>query len=78
MTKHTKTIRRQFADKLFDVFDHSVKLTPKGLTSQLRIKNIAGVTDCKNNTQKRYRRTSNFENDDIPFSMYAIFSEKLT
>ena len=32
MGKHTQTIRRQFADELLSVFDHSVGLALKGLT----------------------------------------------
>ena len=31
MVKQTQTICRQFADELFDVFDHFVKLALKGL-----------------------------------------------
>ena len=31
MVKHTKTVRRQIADKLLSVFDYFVGLTLKGL-----------------------------------------------
>ena len=32
MDKHTQTIRRQFANELFGVFDHVLKLALKGLS----------------------------------------------
>ena len=35
MIKHTQTIRRQFADDLFEVFNHFMGLTLKGLRSVL-------------------------------------------
>ena len=31
MVKYTQTIRRQYADELFSVFDHFIKLVLKGL-----------------------------------------------
>ena len=42
MVKHTQTIRRQFADELFELFDHFVKLALKGL----RINRNEGEVDA--------------------------------
>ena len=33
MVQHTQTIRRQFADELFEFFDHFMMLALKGLKS---------------------------------------------
>ena len=39
MVKHTQTIRRQFANELFEfVFDHFVGLALKGLNKDLSVK----------------------------------------
>ena len=36
MVKHTQTIHPQFADELFELFDHFVGLAPKGLTLEAK------------------------------------------
>ena len=44
MVKHTQTIRRQFADELFEsVFDHFVKLALKGLSDVFRFFNLTFI-----------------------------------
>ena len=37
MAKHTQTIRRQIADKMFSLFDHFLGFAPKGLTQPFQV-----------------------------------------
>ena len=48
MVKHTHTIRRQFADEVFDVLDHFVGLALKGI-SGLVFKALKTGLICKGN-----------------------------
>ena len=48
MVKHTQTMRWQFVDELFGVFDHFVKLALKGLNSWYYITNQKIIEKSQN------------------------------